>query len=179
MKNIYQSISLLCLVLFTACTSEQSLQGYFVANTENPNFISFGVPASILELDKAALSPIENEAISSLRKLDILAFKKTAANDAEYALEKTKVKAILKNEDFVELMKMNTPYGKATVKYLGDDDAIDEVVIFGDNKEKGFAVIRVLGNNMNPANMLQLLQAVQKSDYDGAGLEKLGSLFKD
>ncbi len=167
------------LLALSSCSSTQSLQEYYVDNSENPNFISFDVSTSILNLDKANLSATQREALGSLRKLNILAFKKTTDNIADYKVEKADVKAILKNEKFIELMKMNTSYGKATVKYIGDEDAIDEVIIYGDSKDKGFALIRVLGNKMNPANMVQLLQAIQKSDLKGEGLNKLADFFKE
>ena len=54
---------------------------------------------------------------------------------------------------------------------------VDEVVIYGDNDEKGFMLVRVLGENMNPAKIAQLMQALQKSDYKGEGLEQLKSLL--
>jgi len=178
MKKIYQFIAVLSVLLFTACSSTQSLQEYFVDSAENPNFLKFDVPSSILNLENADLSNSQREAFESLKKLNILAFKKSVANAGDYEVERTKVKAILKNDDFVELMKMNTPYGKATIKYLGNEDAIDEVIIYGDNKEKGFALIRVLGDDMNPANMMQLLEAIQKSDYKGEGFGQLEELLK-
>ncbi|TMM53948.1 DUF4252 domain-containing protein [Maribacter algarum] len=178
MKNIVRLLVLTLVVTMASCSSTQSLQEYYVDNSENPNFLSFDVPVSLLNLEEVELSTKEKEAISSLKKLDVLAFKKTTENTSEYSAQKTSVKTILKNPDFTELMKMNTPYGKATVKYLGDEDAIDEVIIYGDNKEKGFALIRVLGKDMNPANMMQLLQAIQKSDYKGEGFEKLEGLLK-
>lgn len=178
MKKVYQLFLLVLITTLASCSSTQSLQEYYVDNSENPNFLSFDVPVSLLNLEEVDLSEKEKEAISSLKKLDILAFKKTTENVAAYKAQKTSVKTILNNEDFIELMKMKTPYGKATVKYLGDEDAIDEVIIYGDNKEKGFALIRVLGKDMNPANMLQLLQAIQKSDYKGEGFEKLEGLLK-
>lgn len=178
MKKIAQIVGVLVVVIFSSCSSTQSLQEYYVTNSENPNFISFDVPTSILKLEKADLTAPQKDAVESLEKLNILAFKKTEDNSAEYKVEKAKVKAILKNEKFTELMKMNTSYGKATIKYLGDEDAIDEVIIYGDSNEKGFALIRVLGNNMNPAHMIQLLQAIQKSDYKGEGFDQLGDLLK-
>ena len=178
MKNIYRLLTVFILITLTACSSTQSLQEYYVDSSENPNFLSFDVPTSIMNLEEADLTPVQKEAVGSLRKLNILAFKKNDKNGVEYQLEKTKVNAILRNPDYTELMKMNTEYGKATVKYLGDDTAIDEVIIFGNSDEKGFALIRVLGNDMNPAHLAQLLQAIQKSDFKGEGLEKIGKLFK-
>lgn len=164
--------------MVSACSSTKSLQEYFVDNTENPNFISLDIPTSILNLDETELTSEQKEALASLKKLNILAFKKSTQNVADYKLEKANVKKILANEDFNELMKMNTEYGRIVVKYLGDDDTIDEVIIFGDNKDKGFALARVLGNNMKPAHFMQLMQAIQKSDYNGEGLGEIGNLFK-
>ncbi len=117
--------------------------------------------------------------MSSLKKLNILAFKKTDSNEALYALEKGKVKEIFKNGKFVDLMKLNTSYGKGEVKYLGDEDAIDEVIIYGSSDDKGFAIIRVLGKDMNPAYLVQLLQTIQNSDNQSNGFGEIGQLFKD
>lgn len=174
MTTIIKSIlTFVVLLLVGACSSTQSLQEYYVDNSENPNFISFDVPSSILRLEEANLTASQKEAVSSLKKLNILAFKKSGENEADFVAEKKQVKAILKNKKFTELMKMNTSFGKATIKYLGDEDAIDEIVIYGDNKEKGFALIRVLGNNMNPAHLVELIKAMEKSNYNGEGFSKL------
>ncbi|MBS9463852.1 DUF4252 domain-containing protein [Flagellimonas sp. 389] len=178
MKNTVKFIGMVMMVLLASCSSQQSLQEYYVDNSENPNFISIDVPASILKMDEANLTEAESKAIASLRKFNLLAFKKTDSNVAEYKSEKIKVKQILKNDDFVELMKINSQYGKGVIKYLGDEDAIDEVIIYGDSKDKGFALIRVLGKDMNPAHIVQLMQAIQKSDYKGEGLGEIGDFLK-
>ena len=166
------------MVLLASCASQQSLQEYYVDNQENPNFISLDIPASILKMEEVELTEVQREAVESLRKFNLLAFKKTSENEAEYKVEKAKVKEILKGEDFVELMKINSQYGRGVIKYLGEDDAIDEVIIYGDSKEQGFAVVRVLGKDMNPAHIIQLMQAIQKSDYDGEGLGEIGKFLK-
>jgi len=172
-------ISTIILILgLASCSSTQSLQEYYVDSSENPNFLSVDLPVSLLNLKKADLSAEEKVAYESLNKLNVLAFKKDDSNGAEYITEKTKVKAILKNPKFNELMKMNTSMGKATIKYLGDDDAIDEVIIYGDSKEKGFVLVRVLGDNMNPAHLAKFMKAIEKSDYNGEGLEKIGEFLK-
>ncbi len=165
-------------LLLAGCSSTQSLQEYYVDNSENPNFLVLDVPANILKLDEAGLNSGQREALQSLRKLNILAFMKTDENAMAYEQETAKVKAILKNENFKELMKLNTKYGKGVIQYQGDGDAIDEVVIYGNSRDKGFALIRVLGKNMNPAHVVQLVQAVEQSDLDGDGLQELAGMFK-
>ncbi|MEB8329426.1 DUF4252 domain-containing protein [Flavobacteriaceae bacterium KMM 6897] len=171
-------LSLMAIGLLAACSSNQSLQEYYVDNSNNPNFISLDIPASILNLDKAELSSDERVAIESLKKLNVLAFKKTADNAAEFKMESAKVDAILKSDKFVELMKLKSTYGNGVVKYLGDEDAIDEVIIYGSSKDQGFALIRVLGKDMNPAHLMTLMQALQKSDYKGEGLGSLQDFMK-
>lgn len=178
MKYVVKTFFLTGAILLAACSSQQSLQEYYVDNSENPNFIALDVPASILKLNEESLSSSQKEAVESLRKFNMLAFKKTADNVAEYRTEKAKVKEILKDDEFVELMKINSQYGKGVIKYLGDEDAIDEVIIYGDSKDMGFALVRVLGKNMNPAYIVQLMQVLQKSDYDGAALGEIGKFIK-
>lgn len=179
MKTVtFNIISLLLVFLFTACSSTQSLQEYYVDNAENPNFLSVDLPVSLLNIDKVSLTQDQREALESLKKLNILAFKKTDGNVAEFEKERSDVQAILKNGKFTELMKMNTSYGKASVKYLGSDEAIDEVIIYGDNADKGFMLVRVLGKDMNPAKLVQFIQALEKSDYKGQGLEQIGNFLK-
>jgi len=183
MKRMYwlkawMFMALALLLALGSCSGTQSLQEYFVDNAENPNFLSLDIPANILKLDEVELDDNEREVMGSLRKLNILAFRKTEANEVAYAEESAKVKAILKNPDFKELMKLNTQYGRGVVKYLGDGDAIDEVIIFGDSREKGFALVRVLGKKMNPAQFVQVMQAIQNADLEGQGLGDLAGLLK-
>lgn len=178
MKAILKIVSVVMVLLIASCSSQQSLQEYYVDNQENPNFISLDIPASILKMDEVDLNAKQKEAVESLRKFNLLAFRKTADNAAEYQAEKAKVKEILKDGDFVELMKINSSYGKGVIKYLGDEDAIDEVIIYGDSKDKGFALVRVLGKDMNPAHVMQLMQAIQKSEYKGEGLGEIGKFLK-
>ncbi|WP_298999172.1 DUF4252 domain-containing protein [Flagellimonas sp. S174] len=178
MKYVVKTFFLTGAILLASCSSQQSLQEYYVDNSENPNFIALDVPASILKLNEESLSSSQKEAVESLRKFNMLAFKKTADNVAEYRAEKAKVKEILKDDEFVELMKINSQYGKGVIKYLGDEDAIDEVIIYGDSKDMGFALVRVLGKDMNPAHIVQIMQALQKSDYDGAALGEIGKFLK-
>lgn len=178
MKRFISSLSLVVMLVLASCSSTQSLQEYYIDNSENPNFLSVDLPVSLLNLEKADLNEAQKEALNSLKKLNVLAFKKTEANGADFELEKANVKAILKNEKFIDLMKLNTSYGKGVIKYLGNDEEIDEVIIYGDNKDKGFMLIRVLGNKMNPANLVQFIQAIQKSDYKGEGLGEIGDFLK-
>ena len=104
MKRISVLLTLV-VVLLSACSSQQSLQEYYVDSQENPNFLVLDVPASILKLEEVDLTEEQKVAAESLRKFNMLAFKKNDKNAEEYELEIAKVKEILKSDDFEELMK--------------------------------------------------------------------------
>ena len=169
--------SLVVLLMVTGCSTTPSLQEYYVNNSENPNFLALDVPANILNLDEADLDETQVEALRSLKKLNILAFRKTEENSEAFKAERATVNEILKDSDFKELMKLNSKYAKGVIKFKGEGDAIDEVVIYGTSEDKGFALIRVLGNDMNPAHLMNLVNALENADLDGKGLEGIADLF--
>ena len=49
---------------------------------------------------------------------------------------------------------------------VGDNKEIDELVLFGNQKDLGFTVIRVLGNDMKPEDAMQFFSILQKSNID-------------
>ncbi len=170
---------LAAMLLLVSCASQQSLQEYYVDNQENPNFISVSIPATVLNLNEDELTDKEKEAIGSLRKFNVLAFRLKEENQDVYKTERRKVREILSNDEYTDLMKINTKEGKGVLKYLGEANAIDELILFGDSKEQGFILVRILGKNMNPAHAQIMMDAIRKSDFQGEGLEQLGQFLKD
>lgn len=175
--NVFTSALLLVLTL-VSCNSEPSLQKYFVENTDNKNFVAVDVSPDILNLDKTKLSAEQNEALKSFDKMNILAFKSNDKNQAEFETERTKVKAILKDPKYQQLMSFGSGKDGASVSYVGTDDNIKEFVIFANKKESGFAVVRVLGKNMNPNNIMTLMSVLRESKIDMDQLKPLQQLIK-
>ena len=66
---------------------------------------------------------------------------------------------------------------EATLKYVGEEDAIDEIIVFASDDEKGFALFRLLGDNMEPAKMIKLMNAIEKGDVDVSKLTSIGKIF--
>lgn len=175
--NVFTS-ALLVLLTLISCNSEPSLQKYFVENTENKDFIALDVSANILNVDKAKLSTEQAEALNSFDKMNILAFKANDKNQAQFETERAKVKAILKNPKYQELMKVGSGKDGASVSFVGTDENIEEFVIFANRKENGFAVVRVLGKNMNPNNIMTLMSVLKESKIDMEQLKPLQELIK-
>lgn len=177
MKTIY-SIAIFLGLLVVGCNSEPTLQKYFVENTENKDFIALDVSPSILNLDKAKLSAEQNGALESFDKMNILAFKLNGSNKAQFELERAKVNLILKDKKYQQLMKYSSGSAGASVSYVGTDEHIDEFVLYANSKEAGFAVVRVLGADMNPNNIITLMSVLKKSNIDMAQLKPLQEMFK-
>ncbi|WP_456314935.1 DUF4252 domain-containing protein [Pseudomonas shirazensis] len=175
--NVFTS-AILVLLTLVSCNSEPSLQKYFVQNTDNKDFIAVDVSPSILNLEKSKLSAKQTEALNSFDKMNILAFKANAKNQPQFEMERAKVKEILKNPKYQELMKFGSGKDGASVSYVGTDDNIEEFVIFANRKENGFAVVRVLGKNMNPNNIMTLMSVLKESKIDMEQLKPLQQLVK-
>lgn len=165
-------------LLLVSCSNEPSLQKFFVESAEKKDFIALDVSSSILNLDKAKLSPEQEQALASFDKMNIVAFKATPKNQAEYEAEKTKLKEILKGEKYQELMSFGSGKDGASVSYVGTDDNIKEFIFYANKKENGFAVVRVTGDNMNPTNVMTMLSVLQKSNIDLEQLKPLQGLMK-
>lgn len=177
MRLIYCFLAI-CSLILLSCNSEPSLQKYFVENTENKNFIILDVSPSILNIDKTKLSAEQNQALQSFDKMNILAFKLNATNQAQFEIERAKVDTILKDVKYQQLMKFGSGKEGASVSFVGSDDHIEEFVLFANKKENGFAVIRILGRDMNPTNIMTMMSVLQSATIDLEQLKPLQEMFK-
>jgi hypothetical protein len=177
MKRIL-CLSVIVSSLFLSCNNEPSLQKYFVEKTENKNFIALDLATNMLNIDSSKLTSEENAALKSFEKVNILAFKLNDKNKAEFELERIKVNEILKEEKYQQLMKFGSGKDGASVSFIGDDDHIDEFVFYANKKENGFAVVRVLGKNMNPTGILTLMSVLKKANVDLEQLKPLQQMLE-
>lgn len=180
MNSLIKKIVLVALVVvFYNCNQGASLQTYYVDNQEQPDFFSVDIPTSFLNIDETTLSQEQKEAYNSVDKLNMLAFKRTADNGDTYKSELSKIKTILKNIKYQELVRVgNTTDGKLSIKYVGDDNQIDELIIFGNANDKGFAVIRVLGDDMQLNKMTKLGSIIQNADINDSKIKEFTKFFE-
>ena len=175
-KLVLLAFSVLFLI---SCEDKPTLQKYFVKNTESSDFLAVDLASNILKTDKLTLSATEKEALNSFEKMNILAFKTDSTNTVGYDKEIKEVKAILKDESYQQLMKAGSGNDGAAIYFVGkDDEHIDEFVVLAGKKEAGFAVIRVLGNEMNPTHILNMMSLLQKSQVDMEQLKPLQQFMK-
>ncbi len=74
-------------------------------------------------------------------------------------------------------MKYGGGDSKMAVYFTGSEEAVDEIIVYGEDKMKGMGIARVLGDNMNPSDILQLVRSLQKGDIDMDGLEGITKMF--
>lgn len=169
----------LTVTAFVSCNNGPTLQTYYVDNELKPGFTTFDIPTSFIDVDKVELSEQQEKAYNSIDKLNVLAFKLDDNNTDVYKIELENVKTILTNPKYEELMRGgNTTDGKFVVKFLGDIENIDELIILGNANDKGFMVARILGDDMNANDLVSLGTVMDKIDFEDTDINGFTDFFK-
>ncbi len=174
MKNIVKILGLASVLLFMSCNNNASLQQYFVDHQGDVDFIAVDVPSSLLDKETVALNAEEKEALESIKKVNFLALPLSEKNKVRYKKESADINKILSSNKYATLMKFGSNGTNAVLKYTGDDDDIDEVIVFATDDKKGLALIRVLGDNMRPEKMAKLARSVEKGKIDLEAFKRIG-----
>ncbi|WNH07849.1 DUF4252 domain-containing protein [Thalassobellus suaedae] len=178
-RTINQLIcTLFATAILVSCSSGVSLQTYFVDKQEAKNFISQDVPLSMMKIDQTNFTEAQKDAYNSVSKLNFLGYKADENNAEALKAEIDIVKTILSDAKYNDLVEFSDKGRKILVKYIGTNEEADEVIIFGSSNELGFAVVRVLGNNMSPDKMVNLVGAIQKAGVDESQLNDIMNFFK-
>lgn len=167
---------ILLAIVISSCANEQSLQEYYVENQQDNEFIALDIPTSMFA-NAENLNETQKQTLESLKKINLLALP-IEKGEENYEAEKRKLENILKNEKYQLLMKYGSNNRKAEIFFIGDEEAIDELIVYGYDDTKGVGVARVLGENMNPQQLIALMKSLDKGDIDVGGLKKITGIFK-
>jgi hypothetical protein len=162
--------------LVTSCNNDKSLQKYLVETSGKEGFMTGDIPVSSLISAKADISDEIKETIKSVKKINVVFLAKTTENQTIYEAEKNTLKNIFTNNDYKSLGKLKAQGMNINVYYTGKTDSLDEVIAFGYSNIVGVGVARLLGENMDPAKMLEMLQNIT---MDENNLKNIGGMFKD
>jgi len=160
---------------FTSCT-EDSLQSYLVQSQEKSGFITFDVPASILQIKSDDVSEETKATLKTLKKINIVALPSSADNSVAVEAEKAQLDKIFKGATYKSLMRFNHEDIKIQLYYTGNGDEIDEVIAYAYAASKGVGVARILGDNMNPSDIMKMMNEV-KFNSKGVDFNQLSALF--
>lgn len=150
---------------------------YFVEKTEDPNFLVVDVPSSILDLADLSLDNVQQEALSSFQKFNILAYKKQGENDPRFGQEQKRLSYILSSDKFNELISISDKKVSGKILYQGQENAVSEVIIYGVVSAQGLLVVRALGNNMDPQKIATLVPVLNRIDIQEDAFESLKNFF--
>ena len=178
MKKIF-FLTIALSLLLSSCNSKPSLQKYFVDHQEKSGFLAVDVSPSILNVDKTKLTPEQNKALASFDKMNILAYKIDSKNKGQFDIERKKVNEILKDTiTYQQLVKYGSGKDGASMSFVGTENHISEFILYGTKSDNGFAVVRILGKDMNPADAMTLLSVLKSSNIDMKQLEALKGFMK-
>lgn len=179
-QSIKKSLALVLLVAtFISCNQGPTLQTYYVDNELKPGFTSLDIPTSFLNIEETDLTEEQKEAYKSVDKLNMLSFVVDDNNKEAYKSELEKIKLILKNPEYEELMRGgNSTDGKFMVKFLGDPEKLDELILFGNANDKGFAIVRILGDDMNANQLVKLAMSLDKAQISDSQINQMMDFFK-
>lgn len=163
--------------LLASCDSKPSLQHYFVENSEKKDFIALDISPNILNVDKSKLNAAQTKALASFDRMNVLAFKRDAKNAAQFETERNKVSTILKDQKYQQLIKVGSGKDGASISFVGEDDHIEEFVVYANRAENGFAVVRVLGKDMNPTDIMNMISLLKDSNIDLEQLKPLQEIM--
>ncbi|TDN81231.1 uncharacterized protein DUF4252 [Salegentibacter sp. 24] len=175
-----KSIKLLTLAFasfaFVSCNSDPSLQEYYVENQQDNKFIALDIPTSMFA-NTEDLDENQKATLESVKKINVLALPVKESIEA-YEDEKAKLTQILRDEKYQLLMKYGSNDRRAEIYFTGDEEAIDEIIVYGYDDAKGVGVARVLGENMNPQKLMEFIKSLDEGDLDINGLKEVAGIFK-
>mgnify|MGYP006435312791 CR=1 FL=1 len=151
------------LFLMASCNDTMSLEEYLVKNGKDKRFMAANLSSDVF-LSGADLSKEDRQKISSIKKINFLAFKKDSTKTG-YDSSKAQLKQILDDEEFKNLMNVNNQNSEVQLKYTGDDVNIDELIVFAESYEMGFMVARLLGDDMKPKDFYNLATMMDKLNF--------------
>ncbi len=178
MKKYKIILSLLVFALVVTSCKKESLQSYLVESQEKQGFITVDIPTSFLQLKSDDVSDDVKQTLKSIRKINLVGLP-IKGNEAVYETEKATIKKILNNNKaYKSLMRFSNKDSKMKLYYTGDKDAIDEIIAFGYGNKMGVGIARILGDNMNPAKIIEMMKNV-KFDGNNINLKQFSVLFNN
>ncbi len=176
MKKIYIAAFVLLTAFFVSCKKE-SLQTFIVESHEKKGYVNMDIPISVLEIANDAISDDDKSAYESIRKINITGLPISNTDAETYTKEKETLQRILKKSTFKKLMNFKDKGMHVTVYYTGESNAIDEIVAFGYGDKYGVGIARLLGENMNPAKVIKMIQNTN-IDEDKVNISQLSKFFE-
>tara|TARA_B100001059_G_scaffold55488_1_gene50303 strand:- start:1624 stop:2196 length:573 start_codon:yes stop_codon:yes gene_type:complete len=175
-------ITLFIGIVTNSCEQAPSLQQYFVEKMDDSSFLIVNLPLQIDSLLQEDTNDSEREVIANIGKLNLLLYKKNTNNSEKYFTEVERVKKILSAKRYQNLMDLKAfDMAQGNLLFDGKTDQIEEGIVFLDAKNMGFGVLRILGNDLNPAALISLSKKINTNQLKSkikSSVESLGNFME-
>ncbi len=175
MKLFKFLFALTFIISVSSCDDGKSLQKYYVENQEDSDFLAVDVPTSMF-MNSDSMDEEQKATLQSIKKINLLALM-VEQNPEKFETEKVKLNEIFKDEKYQLLMKYGGGDRKVEMYFTGEEDAIDELIVYGYDGEKGLGLARVLGEDMNPERIMTLMSSLEQDNINVSGIQGLGKMF--
>lgn len=164
---------LLLLLVLVSCKKETgTVQTYFLEAERKPEFVSFDVSSELLSLGKGFINSQHHETFNTVKKVKLVGLSIDKAKEGQYEEEKTRLQNILATSKYKRLMNIKKNNQQIVIYHNGNAAAIDEIIAFGYSDELGVGLARILGDNMNPKAILDMVDD-QKIDPESINVFSL------
>ncbi len=177
MRIISKIFVAFALLMLWGCSTEPSLQQYYVKHQNDSNFVVIDVSTNMFINNIDDLPKDSKAALSAIHRVNILALPLNGKNKKQFEMEQEEVLSILHSGAYKLLFKVKYSDKLVELRYLGEGQSIDEMVVMAGDDEKGFIIARLLGDDMKPKTLANLMKSFVKGDIN-ADFDQLPSIFK-
>lgn len=163
MKKLNIIGALIVFLLISACQNNKTIEHYFVEKQNEQGFVIMDLPSSLLETDNLELDDKAKDAITSIRKLNIL----LARHDnikLPIAHEKAVVNEIMQNKMYENLLSFQDSDNQVSVYVVDKNEKIDEIIVFGSQKNETMIIVRLLGKNMKFEHLSSIVKLISEQE---------------
>ena len=158
--------TLLVALMLVSCQTN-TLQTFMIDSKEDDNFLSVDFSLKTFVDNFEDLPEDQKDLFKDVSKVNFLAFKKNGDNDAEYKAKQSEITNILSTQfKGNELMAVNSD--DTQVQMYADDmeNTVEEIILYANDSNKGFLIVRLLGDDLNPANFYKMMQMSGDMNFD-------------
>ena len=145
-------------------------------NLKTP-FLVIDIPTSILGINNEVLNEEEQAALDSFQKLNLLMFRKTAANGEQFSEELKTVSEIIDRQQFDPLMVVSDRQFSGKLLLEGSVERPDEIVFFGSATDEGFLLARLIGSKMQVEKAVVLAKALEREGALDNAVDAIGQML--
>ncbi len=137
------------------------------------------ISPKMIDISQTELDDAQREVYNSFKKVNILGYKADKIDKTIYNSELEKAKIVFKNKNYSELMEFSDNGMKFRINTIGKGEEIDEFILLASSEEVGFAVVRVIGDNMQTEKLVGLMEKMKDIDVDKNQLGKVMAYFNN